>query len=165
MKLLENEEILWQSKNKRFLLTTHRLREVSKDWFGSTIKSILLEEITFSELKSIRNMGFLKKAVFSFLLINALVYLLNHHLFKAELVKVFFSEVHIGQESAELIFYLSAAISLVYVVLYALSIRRVFCFHSGTHSIQFQTRWMSFVERESFISKVEEAKQKRKNKS
>ena len=163
MKEFENEEVLWQSENKRFLLTTHRLREVSKGFFGSTIKSIMLEELVFSELKSVREIRLLKRAIFSFVIINLLVYIFNHYLFDAELIKLFFGDIHIGQETTQLIFYVSILISVLYLILYILSIRRVFCFYAGGNSIQFQTRWMSFDERESFISKVEEAKNARTN--
>jgi len=55
MKLLENEEILWQSKNKRLLLTSYRLRYMHKSFFGSSIKSIMLEELTSCELRTTMN--------------------------------------------------------------------------------------------------------------
>lgn len=161
MKLLENEAILWESKNKRFLLTSHRLREMKMNMFGSIIKSIMLEELTFSELRPTRNLKFAKMAVLSFIVLNGIVYLSNHYLFNAEIVKLLLGEIHIDQVGTKIIFYVSLAISFVFILLYLLSIKKVYCFFAGSNSIQFQLRWMSFKDRESFISKVEAAKAER----
>lgn len=161
MKLLEHEEILWESKNKRLLLTSHRLREMHKSVFGSTIKSIMLEELTFCELKTKRQFRFLRQAVLFFLIINGAVYFLNNYLANAELIKFFFVDTHIGTESAQLIFYLSIAVCFVFVLFFFMSSKKVFAFYSGNLNIDFQLRWLDFEERESFISKVEDAKDKR----
>ena len=161
MKLLENEQKLWESEKKQLLLTTHRLREMYKSRFGSKIKSIMLEEITSCQLRTIRQFDFLKKGLLYFLIINGSVYFLNHYLFKAELLKFFFDEVHIGSDTAQYIFYFSILIVLAYIVLFIFSVKKVFSFYSNGLTINFQIRWLSFEERESFISKVEEAKDKR----
>lgn len=158
---LDNEETLWESKNKQLLLTTHRLREVDKSFFGSTIKSIMLEELTFCELRTTKESRFLRRAVIYFLLLNGAVFLLNHFLFKAEIVKLLFEDVHIGPDIAGLIFYLSIALALTYFVLFAFSIKKTFSFYAKDMNIEFQLRWLDFDERESFISKVEAAKDQR----
>ena len=154
---LNNEETLWESKNKQLLLTTHRLREVDKNFFGSTIKSIMLEELTFCELRTTKESRFLTRAVIYFLLLNGAVFLLNHFLFKAEIVKLLFGDVHVGPDIAGLIFYLSIALVLIYFTLFALSIKKTFSFYATNMTIEFQLRWLNFDERESFISKVEAA--------
>lgn len=158
MQQFENEEILWTSKNEELILTTHRLREVRKSIFGSTIKSIMLEELTASALRTSRQFRFLRQAIFFFLLLNGTVYLLNHYLFKSELILFFFGEVHIGQDMAQVVFYISLAISLSLVLLFFFSIKKVFSFYAHGLTIDFQLRWLDFEERESFISKVEQAK-------
>ena len=161
MKYLENEEKLWESKNKKLLLTTHRLREIDKRFFGSTIKSIMLEELTFCKLSTTKTSRFLSRAVIYFLILNGTVFLLNQFLFKAEIVKLLFEDVHIGPDIAGLIFYLSIAIVLTYFALFAFSIKKTFSFYAKDMNIEFQLRWLDFDERESFISKVEAAKDQR----
>ena len=161
MKLFENEQTLWESKNKKQLLTTHRLRDMHKSIFGSKIKSIMLEEITFCELRTIRQFRFLQNAVLSFLLINGSVYLLNHYFFKAELIKLFFGEVHIGPDKVQTMFYFSIIVVISYCAMFFFSIKKVFSFYSTNMSIDFELRWFDFEERDNFISKVEAAKDKR----
>lgn len=161
MKLLENEEILWESKNKQLLLTTHRLREIHNSFFGSTIKSIMLEELNSCELRTTRQFRFLKQAVLYFVIINVAVYILNNFLFNAELFKFFFGEAHIGPENAQFIFYSSIAVSVAFILSFFISVKKVFSFYTASTNIDFQLRWLDFDERESFISKVEDSKDKR----
>lgn len=161
MRLINNEQLLWESKNKQLLLTSHRLRELNKSIIGSSIKSIMLEEITSSELRTIRQYRYLRKALIYFILINAAVYLMNNFLFNAEIIIMFFGEVHIGPEAAEIVFYISLATAIIYIVSFFLSVKKVFSFYSNNLTIDFQIRWLDFEERESFISKVEEAKDNR----
>ncbi len=155
---LENEKTLWQSKNKRLLLTTHRMREMHKGIFGSTIKSILLEDITACELVTTRESSYLKKAFLYFASINVAVYLINQFFLNAELIKLFFGELHIGGLEAAIIFYLSVIIAAVYLILFVVSVKKSFIFHAPGMLLKFQLRWLDFEEKESFISKVEQAK-------
>jgi len=157
MILLKNEEIIWESKNKRYLLTTHRIRKINKTIWGSSIKSILLNNLQSCELKTKRDPYFLKQAVIIFLFINAGVYIFNNYFFKSELMNVFYEDFHIGPEAAKAIFYTSILIASILIGLYFFSIKRVFFFHAIGTSISFQLRWLSFEERENFISKVEAA--------
>jgi hypothetical protein len=161
MKYLDNEETLWESKNKQLLLTTCRLREVDKSFFSSKIKSIMLEELISCELRTTRESHFLRRAVIYFLLLNGTVFLLNQLLFKAEIVNFLFGEVHIGPNTAGLIFYLSIAIAMAYLVLFIFSFKKTFFFYTAAMTIDFQLRWLDFDERESFISKIEAAKDQR----
>lgn len=161
MKLLENEQILWESKNKQLLLTTHRLREMNKSIFGNKIKSIMLEEISSCEFRTTRQSRFLRKAILYFFLINGAVYLLNHYLFDAELVKLFFGEIHIGPDTTQIIFYFSIMVAVIYCSMLLFSVKKVFSFCSTCMTIDFQIRWINFEERENFISKVEAAKDER----
>jgi len=161
MKELEGEQILWQSKNKRLLLTTHRLREMHKSFFDSTIKSIMLEELTSCELRTIRQFRFLRQALFYFLAINGAVFLLNNYLFKAELIKALFGQVHIGPQTALLLFFLSLALAAIYIALFFSAVKKVFSFYSTGMTINIQLRWLDFEERESFISQIEETKDQR----
>jgi hypothetical protein len=121
----------------------------------------MLEELTFSELRPVRQFRFLKQAIVYFLLINGSVYLLNNYLFNAELIKFFAGEVHIGPETAQHIFYASIVVSLIFVLLFFFSFKKVFSFYSAKKNIDFQLRWLDFDERESFISNVEDSKDKR----
>lgn len=164
MELIENEQILWESKNKQQVLTTHRLREMYKSIFGSKIKSIMLEEVTSCELRTIRQFRFLRKAVLYFLLINGAVYFLNHYFFDAELIKLLFGEVYIGPDIVQIIFYFSIIVAIAYCSMFFFSIKKVFSFYSTRMTIDFQLRWLDFGERDSFISKVEAAKDKRQQK-
>ena len=148
-------------KNKRLLLTSHRLREVHKTIFGSRIKSMMLEELTFCELHTSRQIHFLKKGHFYFLSINLAVFMLNHYLFSAKIIQLFFGEVQIDSGSAELIFYFSVAVLLSYIGLFVFSVKKVFSFYANGLSIDFQLRWLDFEERESFISMIEDAKDQR----
>ncbi len=161
MKFLENEEVLWESKNKNLILTSHRIREVSKNIFGNRIRSIMLEELTYSELGVIRQNKFWRRAILYFLLLNGSIYLLNNYLFEAEIIKFLFDDFHIGQQTASWVFYLSLGISLTFIMLYIFSIKKVFSFYASGMSINFQIRWLDFEEREGFISMVEDAKDKR----
>lgn len=159
---LENEEDLWQSKNQQLLLTTHRLREMKKSYFGSTIKSIMLEELASCELRIIRRFGLLKQAVIYFFLINGSVYLLNNFLFKAEIIKFFFDEVHIGPETATQVLYFSIIVALLYVIIFFLSARKVFSFYATGVTINAEVRRLKFDERENLIGMIEMAKDKRR---
>jgi hypothetical protein len=121
----------------------------------------MLEELTSSELRTTRQFWFLKQAVLYFLIINGAVYLLNNFLFNAELIKFFFGEAHIGAETAQYIFYISIAVSVAFILLFFISVKKVFSFYTGSTNIDFQLRWLDFEERESFISNVEDSKDKR----
>lgn len=161
----ENEETIWESKNKHLLLTTHRLREMNKSIFGSTIKSIMLEELTSCELKTSFQTKFIKKAIFYFLAINGLVYIFNNFFCNAEIVKALAGDLHLGPTIAQVIFYTSLIISGSYIVTFFMSVRKTFSFYATGMTINFQLRWLDFEERENFISKVEEAKFKRSQRS
>lgn len=163
MKYFENEKTIWESKNKRHLLTTHRLREVHNGFFGSRIKSIMLEELTGCELRTTRQIRHIKRAVLSVVLINGVVFLLNQFLFKAELFKFLFEDVSIGPETAGTIFYISLIIAAAHLVLFAISVKKVFSFHTSKLTIDLQLRWLDFDERETFISMVEAAKDARRS--
>ena len=89
------------------------------------------------------------------------MYLLNNYLFNAELIKFFAGEAHIGPETAKHIFYVSIVVSLIFVLLFFFSFKKIFSFYSAEKNIDFQLRWLDFDERESFISNVEAAKDKR----
>ena len=121
----------------------------------------MLENVASSELRTIGEFLFLRRAALYFFLINGAVYFINHYFNKAELVKIFFGDLHIGPGSVRTIFYISIIIAIVYLVLFLLSIKSVFSFHSQGMTINFQLRWLDYDEVESFISKVEEAKDKR----
>jgi len=161
MKKLHHEDGLWKSKNDRYHLTTHRLREMHNGFLDGKIKSIPLEDITFCELRTLREPRLLLRALQYFLIINGVVYLLNNYLFNAELIKLFFEDIHIGPNTAAFIFYISLVISLIYIVLFIFSVNKVFSFYSSSGAIDIQLRRLSFEERESFISKVEDAKNER----
>jgi hypothetical protein len=158
MKLLNDEKLIWEAKNKNLLLTTHRLREVRKSIFGSVIKSIMLEELTSSQLHVSLQFKYIKQALWYFILINGFVFLLNQFLFKAELIKLLFGEIHIGPPAITYIFYMSLVISIYYIVKFITSFKKVFSFYATGMTINFQLRWMDFNDRENFISMVEQAK-------
>ena len=86
---------------------------------------------------------------------------MNNFLFKAELMKLFFGDVHISAGNAQIIFYFSLILVAFYVMMFIFSVKKVFSFHAGGMTIDLQLRWLDFEERESFISKVEDAKDKR----
>ncbi|MFH1321247.1 MAG: hypothetical protein ABII90_11440, partial [Bacteroidota bacterium] len=154
MKLFDGEEILFTSKNKRFILTTHRLRNEHKSFWGSVIKSILHEELTSCELRTIIPYRLLWKVILAPVIINGAVFIINNYLFKSSLLKFFFGEIHI--ESAVLInlFYISLVISGIYLVDFFLSVKKVISFHTAGMTIDILLRWLDFEERENFISKV-----------
>lgn len=161
MRLLDKEEIIWESNNKNLILTSHRLRKMHQSFLGNSIKSIMLEELSSSELQSKREYYYLRQAIYYFLFINIAVYILNHYLFKAELFKFFFDEVYIGPNTSGIIFYISIAVSIALIVRYFLSVKKVFSFYATYMTIDFQLRRLDFEEQEGFISKVEAAKDKR----
>lgn len=161
MKYLDNEETLWESKNKQLLLTTCRLRELNKSFFSTKIKSIMLEELISCELRTTREYRFLRNAATFLLLINGAIFLFNQYLFEAEIVNFLIGKIHIGPNTAGLIFYSSIAIALVYLVLFAFSFKKTFFFYTTAMTIEFELRWLDFDERESFISKIEAAKDQR----
>jgi hypothetical protein len=121
----------------------------------------MLEELTFCELRTTKESRFIKLAIIYFLLFNGAVILLNQFLFKTEIVKLLLGDVHIGPDIAGLIFYFSIALVLTYFALFAFSIKKTFSFYATDMTIEFQLRWLDFDKRESFISKVEAAKDRR----
>lgn len=161
MKLLTNESIVWESENKETLLTSHRLRTLGKSLVGHSIKSIMLEDLNGCELNTNRRYRLLWLAIVWFLLPNFAVYFYNQYLVNALLVKIFIGEETIGATWASTIFYASLVTFFTLIVLFFLTVRRVFSFHSSSMTIQVELRWLSFEERESFISMVEEAKNQR----
>jgi uncharacterized protein YqhQ len=161
MKLLEKEAIILESKNNRLKLTSHRLRYEHKSYMGSTIKSIMLEKLTSCELKHKMDYGLLKKAVLTPVFINGILFLFNQYFMKGELIKTFFWEVSIGSGTLTLIFYGSLFIALIYIVQFFTSIKKVFSFHTVGTSIHIEMMWLDFEERESFISQIEAAIDKR----
>jgi hypothetical protein len=122
---------------------------------------MMLEEITFSELRTDRKFRMLRLALQYFLIINGMVYILNNYLFEAELMKVFFGEVHIGADAAMLVFYISLMVSVLYILFFFATTNKVFSFHTNYHEINIPLSRLSFKEKESFISTVEEAKNER----
>lgn len=159
MKNFDNEEVIWTSRNKKLLLTTHRLRNEDKSLFGSSIQSMLLSELTYSELRNRWDGTYLKYGLYLIIAVNLFIFLLNNYLFEAELFKLFFNDVHMGPEVVGPLFYLTVIIGLGLTVLSLLSFRKVFSFYSGERCIEFQLRWLSFEERENFISLVEQTKE------
>ncbi len=163
MKFFADENIVWQSKDKSILLTTHRLREMNKSWMGSSIKSITLEELDSCELRTDKEPSYLRKALIYFLAMNGMVYVLNHYLAKAQLLKMLFDGFHMDASQVMIVFYLSLVIALLYIGLFMNSFTKVFTFYSNKLSISLQLRKMTFDEREHFISTVEETKINRLN--
>ena len=162
MRYLDNEELLWESENKQLMLTSHRLREMKKSLFGSTIKSMMIEDLISCEMRTHFHFKFLKYAALLFFAINGSVYILNHYLFEAEIIKFFFGDVHLGPATAQMIFNLSIAIVIAFITLFLTSIQRIVSFNSLGLTIDFQLNRLDFDKRESFISKVEEAKSRRR---
>lgn len=69
--------------------------------------------------------------------------------------------IHIGPNIAGLIFYISLAVVLLYLILFFVSFKKVFHFSTTSMTIDFQINMLNFDERESFISKIEDAKDQR----
>ena len=158
---LEGEEILTTSKNQRFFLTTHRVRYQNKSFLGSTIKSILLQEVKSCELRTTVSYKFLLKAFFAPIIINGVVFIINNYLFKSSLLQFFFGDINIAEDALLNIFYLSILVSIFYIITFFLSVKKVISFHGVGLTINLQLKWLDFEERESFISKVEAAKLER----
>ena len=161
MKLFDNEKILFTSNNKRFILTTHRIRNENKSFWGSEIKSLLLEELSFSELKTIIPYQMLLKVLLAPIIINGAVFLINNFLFKSSLLIFFFEEILIESEYVVLIFYFSLVISAGYLIYFFLSFRKIISFYASNKKVDVELKWLNFNERENFISKVELAKMDR----
>lgn len=165
MKALSNEEVIWTSKNKKLILTSHRLRLEDSSLFGSRIKSIMLSELSYSELETKWDLSYLRRALYIFIGVNLSIFLLNNYLFEAELFKLFFETVHIGPETTATVFYLSLLLGSVLVLMSILSFKKVFAFYAADRSIRFQLRWFTFEERENFISLVEQTKDQYQSRS
>ncbi|NNC84058.1 MAG: hypothetical protein HKN79_10820 [Flavobacteriales bacterium] len=158
MRLLENENILWTSKRKRYILTDKRLREEIPSLFGATIKSITLSDIRSAELRTIWNWSYMRKAIWLFLLANGAVILFNNFLRTTELFKMIFGERAIQTDEAQTVFDVSVILMAVALVVTFLLVKKVFSFHTTALTIDIRLRWMDFEEREGFISQVESAK-------
>ncbi len=161
MKLLEKEQVLWQSKNNRLVLTTHRLREEFINVFGSSLKSILLEELTCCELRTTREYSYLRKAALYFFGINGVMYFIKNVLFETELIKIFFGEVSVGSNISLLVFFISVLAAIIYSVLFVTSVRKTYYFYTSGMSIQCPVKNIDHDEREHFITQIEEAKSQR----
>jgi hypothetical protein len=163
MRMLRNEKILYQSENKRFTLTNFRLREEKETSFGKYIKSMMLEEMTASEMRTIKKNKVLKWAISIFLCINGLVYIYNHFFITAEISKFFFESNKIPANAALTIFYISSIIALALIWLFFLSIKRVASFYAPGVEIDAYLKWFDDDVREIMIGKVEQSKTDRIN--
>jgi hypothetical protein len=161
MELIDSEEILWSSKNGRFILSNLRLREENKRFLGSSIKSITIDDITGSELRTKVNFKFLRSALWFFMILNGGVYLMNNFLFNSELIKMLFGEIHIGGGPAHVVFVASLVIAAFLVLATILSYDKVFSFHTSGLTIDVRLRGMDFSEREHFITTIERSKTNR----
>ena len=158
MKLFENEEIIFTTKNKQFILTSHRIRTENKSFWGSSIKSILLDNLTYSELTTVIPFKQLWKVLLTPIIINGSVFLINNFLFKSALLIFFFGEVNINSVFVVYLFYTSIVISIYYLINFFLSFKKIISFHAFGSKIEVELKWIDFEERESFISKVEALK-------
>ena len=66
MNLMTGEKILWESKSKNLVLTTHRVRSQSESAGQSQIKSIMLEELASCSMTQASNPGLLVLAALCF---------------------------------------------------------------------------------------------------
>lgn len=155
MKLIQDEQVIWKSKNDQYIVTTHRIRKYYRTFLKKNFKSIMLENITSVELKTFYELKFLKWSFWSFVIINLAVFLLNNWLFQSKLVQFFFSDAGISGGSVKVIFYFSIVISLALIVLFVMSIQRVFIIHATNMHIRFLINWISFERRETFITMIE----------
>lgn len=158
MRLFENEKVIWTSKKKRYILTTKRLREEDGALFGNIIKSIVLSDITASQLRTIWNWSYLRSAIWIFIGGNAAVIVFNKFLSTTELFKIFFGDRTIGASTAQSIFDLTVVLLAISIVLTFFFMKKVFSFHTHNMSLDIRLRWLNFEERENFISMVESTK-------
>ena len=161
MKMLKNEKIIYQTKNERFKLTNFRLREENERILGKTIKSIMLEEITSCEMRTLFNIKFIKWALGIFIYLNGFVYIFNHFLITAEISKFFFGPDKIPTNVALTIFYISIFIMAILIWLFFMSVKRVATFYSPGMEINIFLKWLDDDVREAMIGKVEQAKNDR----
>lgn len=161
MILFRTEHIVWRTKNERFILTTHRIREVYSNALNRGIKSIMLENITSCELRTSYQKSYLKWAIVSVPLINALIYLINLGHSSSKLLQFLVEDVPFSQASVQLIFNLSIVLCIIYLGLFITSIKRVFRFHAVGLYIDLQMSWIGFKKRDNFLSIVERAKDRR----
>lgn len=161
MKKLENEEVLWESEKKAFVLTTHRFRVIKKVFLNDTIKSIMLENINSVELYSIKDVGYVRRALAWFLSLNGGVYILNQFFFDSKLIQKLIGEFSISGTAALVIFYLSIGIVVLNMSLFLHSVKKVFAIHAHSLTVHVELKSMSFEEREFFLSRIEDAMDKR----
>lgn len=161
MKILRNEKILYQTKNKVFTLTNFRLREEKENAFGKTIKSIMLEEITASKMHTIQKNKYLKWSISIFLLLNGFVYIFNHFLITAEISKFFFGPEKIPTNVALTVFYISIVVTLMLIWVFFVSLKRVASFYAPGVEIHAYLKWFDDDVREVMVGKVEQAKNDR----
>lgn len=161
MNLFPEESIVWKTKNKKFILTSHRIRQFYNTGFKRNIKSVFLEDISSIELKTRFDLKPLKWSILSFILLNGIVFLINNWLFKSKLIGFFFEDPQISQEVVTGIFIFSIVISVLILLLFFLSINRVFIFHANGLDIELKMNWVGFDKRDAFISLVEKLKNRR----
>jgi hypothetical protein len=164
MKLLENEEILWESENKSFILTSCRFRLIKKVFMNDTIKSIMLENISSCELNSSKDYGYIRNAILLLLGLNGGVYLLNQYFFNSVLIQEVLGDISIPASLALGVFIVSAVLAILNLILFFHSVKKIFSVHSNSLSISVELKSLKFEEREFFLSRIEEAMDRRRKK-
>lgn len=136
MKLLGNEVSIMESDDKSIILTSHRIRQVNKQWGKMQIKSIMLEHVSSCEYD--------RKSNPIFLIIGLVII-------------VFGVALGAGGHQGELGL-LGVAIGLVLLIFYWITIRKGLLVSSSSAKIVMNTNGMKDENIKTFIDKLEEAK-------
>jgi uncharacterized membrane protein YGL010W len=121
----------------------------------------MLERISSCEMRTLKNYKLLIWAILIPIILNGFVFLFNNFLIKAEVSKFFFGPERIPASVAVTIFYISSISFALLFWLYFLSIKRVVSFYSFGTVIDIHLKILDVDDRETMISRVEQAKDRR----
>lgn len=136
---MEKEQKILQSENKKFTLTSHRVRFEDRRWGGAYIISIMLEEVCSCE---IRRMSFPVLLILAFLaLLGGAYYYFN--------------------EEEVMFIALGVLAALLIILLYFATITQMITVASAGGRIHVSTRGMPLETARKIVEAVEDAKNQR----
>jgi hypothetical protein len=136
MKLIDNETKILESDDKSIILTSHRIRQESKQWGKMQIKSIMLEHVSSCEYD--------RKSNPIYLIIGLIA-------------MIFGAGLAFGGNQGE-IGLIGVAIGFVLLIFYWITIRKGLLVSSSSAKIVMNTNGMKDENIKTFIDKLEEAK-------
>jgi len=141
MKLMDKESLLLESDDKQIFLTSHRIRQESKQWGKLKIKSIMLEHVSSCEYVKTSQPLFLILGIIGLILGIALIIS--------------------GEHSSVQIAGVSILVGICFLLTYWMSTKKVLFVSSSSSKILINTVRLKDENIKAFINTLETAKNER----